>query len=106
LRADFHSRKLDRAAVNSPQQPVTELYAIHKLACDFCQAILLRIDQHGSGEAMNNPCFVSWWTVIRIGAKFDAEKIFFGSIIFLNNGFRHQPHELFELELIFVLSLL
>jgi len=52
LWADRHSPELHCAAVNSPQQPVTELYAIHKMPRDFCQALLLRIDQNGSGEAV------------------------------------------------------
>ena len=74
LWADRHSPELYCAAVNSPQQPVTELYAIHKMPRDFCQALLLRIDQNSSGEAMDYPGFVSWRTVAGIGAKFDTEK--------------------------------
>src|SRR4030081_9696 len=105
LWADRHSPELHCAFVNSPQQPVNELYAIHKMPRDFCQALLLRIDQNSSGEAMYYPGFVSWRTVVGIGAKIDTEKIFLDSIIVVNKSFRHQAHELLELDLILGLRL-
>ena len=55
---------------------------------------------------MYYPGFVSWRTVVRIGVKFDPEQIFFNSIKGINESFRHQAHELLELEFIFVLRLL
>jgi hypothetical protein len=72
LRADLYSLKLQCATVNPTQQTKTKGHQVYKLTRDFCQALLLRIDQDGAGEAMYYPGFLGWRTVIGIGAKFDA----------------------------------
>src|SRR6266850_1082550 len=105
LRSDLNSLKLQCAAVNSTQQTKTKGHLIYKLTRDSCQARLLRVNQNGSGQAMDYPSFVSWRTVIEIGAKLDAEKIPVHSIIVENKSLRHQAQEFLELELIFVLRL-
>src|SRR5690348_9890506 len=106
LRADLHSLKLQCAAVNSSQQTITELHSIYKVARDFCQSLALQINQNCAGQAMDYASLVRGWTVARIGAKFDPEKIFLDSIIVVNKGLRHQAHQLLKLDLIVVLRLL
>jgi hypothetical protein len=76
------------------------------MARDSRQALALQIDQNGSGQAVDDPSFVGGWTVTRIGAKFDPQKIFLDSIVVVNESLGHQAHELLELDLIFGLRLL
>src|SRR5712664_2326994 len=55
---------------------------------------------------MDYPGFISSRNAIGLGAKLDAEKVFFDSILVKKKSLRHQAQELLELELVFVLRLL